>query len=217
MLTGDPPDHPINSLYLFLFTLYSNTMDFAEIIMKNRSYRKFMEEQPVPEKVLEELVNYARLSASSGNIQGLKFYISTDPEQNKLIFSTLRWAYYLKDWNGPEAGERPAAYIILLGDTEIHKTIEVDVGIAAQSMLLGAVSMGYGGCMIGSIDRVSLRKKLEIPPRFDIPLVIALGKPNESIRIEDLKEEGEIEYWRDEFRVHHVPKRSLQELIIKSF
>ena len=60
-----------------------------------------MEEQPVPEKVLEELVNYARLSASSGNIQGLKFYISKDPEQNRLIFSALRWAYYLKDWNGP--------------------------------------------------------------------------------------------------------------------
>jgi nitroreductase len=217
MPAGDSPEHSINSLYLFLFTLFFNAMEFTDIILKNRSYRKFMEKQPLPENVLEELVNYARLSASSGNIQGLKFYISTDPDQNRLIFSALRWAYYLKDWNGPEEGERPSAYIVLLGDTEIHKTIEVDVGIAAQSILLGAVSMGYGGCMIGSLDRVSLRKKLEIPKRYDIPLVIALGKPNEIIRIEDAKEEGEIEYWRDEFRVHHVPKRSLQELIIKSF
>jgi len=192
-------------------------MDFAEIILKNRSYRKFIEKQPVPENVLTELVNYARLSASSGNIQGLKFYISTDPEKNKQIFTTLRWAYYLKNWSGPAEGERPSAYIILLGDTEIHKTIEVDVGIAAQSVLLGAVSMGYGGCMIGSLDRVTLRKLLEIPQRFDIPLVIALGKPDETIRIEDTKEDGEIEYWRDDFKIHHVPKRSLQELIIKSF
>ncbi|OFY56118.1 MAG: nitroreductase, partial [Bacteroidetes bacterium RBG_13_46_8] len=152
-----------------------------------------------------------------GNIQGLKFYISSDPEKNRLIFSTLRWAYYLKGWNGPVEGERPSVYMILLGDTEIHKTIEVDVGIAAQSILLGAVSKGYGGCMIGSIDRVTLRKKLDIPQRFDIPLVIALGKPDETIQIENMAEEGEIEYWRDALKVHHVPKRSLQELIIKSF
>jgi nitroreductase len=107
--------------------------------------------------------------------------------------------------------------MILLGDTEIHKTIEVDVGIAAQSMLLGAVSLGFGGCMIGSLDRVTLRKRLEIPARFDIPLVLALGIPDETIRIENTGEEGDIEYWRDELKIHHVPKRSLQELIIKSF
>jgi nitroreductase len=192
-------------------------MDFAEIILKNRSYRKFIEKQPMPENVLEELVNYARLSASSGNIQGLKFYISADPRKNELIFSCLRWAYYLKDWKGPAEGEKPSAYIIILGDTEIHKTIEVDVGIAAQSILLGAVSMGYSGCMIGSLDRVTLRKKLDIPERFDIPMVIALGKSDEIIKIEEMGEKGEIEYWRDELRVHHVPKRSLHELIIKTF
>ena len=192
-------------------------MDFEEMILKNRSYRRFHEKEPVPDDVLKELVNYARLSASSGNIQGLKFYLSAEPAKNSQIFSTVRWAYYLRDWDGPAEGERPSAYIILLGDTEIHKTIDVDVGIAAQSILLGAVSMGYGGCMIGSLDRVSLRKKLEIPDRFEIPLVIALGKPREKVRIETLDEEGNIEYWRDADQVHHVPKRSLEELIIYTF
>jgi nitroreductase len=192
-------------------------MDFAAIIQKNRSYRKFQEEQPVNENVLKELVNFARLSASSGNVQGLKFYLCNNPVENRIIFPTLRWAYYLKEWNGPPEGERPAAYIIILGDTEIHKTIEVDVGIAAQSILLGAVSMGFGGCMIGSLDRVSLRKKLGIPDRFDIPLVIALGKPLEKIVIENVGDDGNIEYWRDEYQVHHVPKRELDEMIIRSF
>jgi nitroreductase len=134
-----------------------------------------------------------------------------------MIFSTLKWAYYLKDWEGPVKGERPASYIILLGDTLIHKTIDVDVGIAAQSILLGAVSLGYGGCMIGSLDRVSLRKMLEIPARFEIPLVIALGKPNEKVVIENLDEENNIEYWRDSNQVHHVPKRNLEDLIIYKF
>jgi len=192
-------------------------MDFREIIMANRSYRRFHEQQPVPDEVLKELVNCARLSASSGNIQGLKFYLSAEPAKNNLIFSSLRWAYYFKEWDGPASGERPSAYIILLGDTDIHKTIDVDVGIAAQSIMLGAVSLGYGGCMIGSIDRVSLRKQLEIPDRFEIPLVIALGKPREKVVIEILGEEGNIEYWRDEHQVHHVPKRKLEELIINTF
>jgi len=166
---------------------------------------------------MRELVNYARFSASSGNMQGLKFYLSTDPDKNSLIFSTVSWAYYLKDWDGPETGERPSAYVIILGDTGIYKTIDVDVGIAAQSILLGAVSLGYGGCMIGSLDRVSLRKKLDIPDRYEIPLLIALGKPAESIVTEPLGANGSIEYWRDEQQVHHVPKRSLEELIIYSF
>ena len=192
-------------------------MDFREIIMENRSYRRFHEQQPVPDEVLKELVNCARLSASSGNIQGLKFYLSAEPAKNNLIFTSLRWAYYLREWDGPASGERPSAYIILLGDTDIHKTIDVDVGIAAQSIMLAAVSMGYGGCMIGSIDRVSLRKQLEIPDRFEIPLVIALGKPREKVVIEILGEEGNIEYWRDEYQVHHVPKRKLEELIIYTF
>ncbi len=192
-------------------------MNFDEIIRKNRSYRRFHENQPIPDKVLTQLVDYARLSASSGNIQGLKFFISNKPEKNAIIFPMLKWAYYLKHWDGPSEGERPAAYIMILGDTEIHKTIDVDVGIAAQSILLGAVSHGYGGCMIASIDRVSLRKRLEIPEKYDIPLIIALGKPAETIVIDPVNAEGNIEYWRDEYSVHHVPKRSLDELIIKEF
>jgi nitroreductase len=192
-------------------------MDFADIIRRNRSYRRFHEDLRMSLQVLHEIVNFARLSGSSGNIQGLKFYLSNEPSRNNLIFPTLRWASYLKNWKGPEEGERPSAYIIVLGDTSLHKTIEVDVGIVAQSMLLGATSMGYGGCMMGSIDRVGLRKKLEIPKRFEIPLILALGEPNEKIVIEEIREDGMIEYWRDDYQVHHVPKRSMEELIIHSF
>ena len=192
-------------------------MDYPEIVHRNRSYRRFRQEHRFSLQVLHEIVNFARLSGSSGNIQGLKFYLSNETSRNNLVFGTLRWASYLKNWKGPEEGERPSAYIIVLGDTALHKTIEVDVGIAAQSMLLGATSMGYGGCMIGSIDRAGLRKKLEIPERFDIPLVLALGEPIEKIVIDEISEDGMIEYWRDDSQVHHVPKRSLEELIIHSF
>jgi nitroreductase len=192
-------------------------MDFEELIKKNRSYRRFHQYAPVTMQTLMSLINLARLSASSGNIQGLKYYPTTEADKNEQIFKHLRWAFYLKDWNGPADGERPAAYIIVLWDTAISDVIDTDVGIAAQSILLGAVSKGLGGCMIGSVDRAGLRKELNIPGRFQIPLVIALGKPKEQVLLEELPDDLRIEYWRDTQGVHHVPKRSLEEIIITRF
>ncbi|HJX71199.1 MAG TPA: nitroreductase family protein [Bacteroidales bacterium] len=190
-------------------------MDFEDIILRNRSYRRFYEDFEITKEVLRKLIGYARLSASSGNIQGLKFYLSADRVKNEIIFRHLQWAFYLKDWNGPEKGERPSAYIIILGDTDIHATVDIDVGIAAQSILLGATTMGLGGCMFGSVNRVGLRKDLHIPRKFQIPLTIALGKPKEKIVIEEVDSTGNIVYWRDKEKTHHVPKRSLDELIVE--
>ncbi|MBN2349636.1 MAG: nitroreductase family protein [Bacteroidales bacterium] len=192
-------------------------MNFEDLIKKNRSYRRFYEDQNIETEVLYELIDYARLSGSSGNIQGLKFFISNYPETNNKIFPAIKWAFYLKDWQGPEEGERPSAYIIILGDTEIHDTIDVDVGIAAQSILLGAVNKGLGGCMIGSVDRKMLRSQLRIPRQFQIPLIIALGKPKETVIIEEVPESENIMYWRDENQIHHVPKRNIHSLIKLKF
>lgn len=189
-------------------------MNFEELIRNNRSYRRFYEEEKLPYETLVKLVDYARLSASSGNIQSLKFSLFNEAEKNEIIFRHLKWASYLKNWAGPAIGERPSAYILILTDTDIHTTIETDVGIAAQSLLLGAVSFGYGGCMIASVSRSNLSKELKIPGKFQIPLVIALGKPKEKIIIEDVSQDEKIEYYRDENNIHHVPKRKLNDLII---
>ncbi len=191
-------------------------MNLKNLFKKNRSYRRFISDQPVSTDTLYDLIELARLSASSGNIQGLKFYLSNTSKQNEKIFSTLKWASYLKDWEGPSEEERPTAYIIILGDTEIHKTIDIDVGIAAQSIMLGATETGLGGCMLASIDRVSLRKILNLPKQFQIPLIIALGVPAEQVVIEEMADDSDVEYWRDEQGIHHVPKRKLENLIINS-
>ncbi|UCH14486.1 MAG: nitroreductase family protein [Bacteroidales bacterium] len=189
-------------------------MDFLSLVKKNRSYRRFKQDHRLNMKTLRELVNLARLSGSSSNLQGLKFFLSVDSEMNSRIFKYLKWAYYLKNWDGPAEGERPGGYIIILGDTEIHSTIDTDVGIAAQSILLGAAEKGLGGCMIGSVDRPGLRKELNIKEQYQIPLVIALGKPDEKIVLDKVEDTGNIQYWRDENDVHHVPKRSLDDIII---
>jgi len=189
-------------------------MKIKEIILNNRSYRRFHQKDPVDMETLRELVDLARLSASAANLQPLKFILSCTPEKNAGIFPNLRWAGYLKEWEGPAEGERPAAYIVILGDKKITKSFGCDQGIAAQSILLGATEKGLGGCMIASIQVEGLRKALSIPGHFEILLVIALGRPAEKVKIETTGTDGDIRYWRDKEDVHHVPKRSLDEIII---
>ncbi|MBN2129190.1 MAG: nitroreductase family protein [Sedimentisphaerales bacterium] len=186
----------------------------GDLVLRNRSCRRFDEESTVARDTLESLVALARLSPSAANLQPLRYILSCTPEKNARIFPHLAWAGYLKDWPGPAAGERPAAYVVILSDTEIGDAFGCDHGIAAQSILLGAVEQDLAGCMIGSIDREALRAALDVPDRYKILLVVALGKPRETVVIEEPGPDGDIKYWRDEKGVHHVPKHPLRELII---
>jgi len=185
-----------------------------DLILKNRTYRRFYQDERIDRKTLEELVDLARLSASGANLQPLKYILSFDDQKNSLIFPCLRWAGYLKDWDGPEEGERPSAYIVMLGDKEISKNYSWDPGIACQSILIGACEKGLGGCIFGSVDRKRLAESLGIPDRYEILVVIALGKPLETVVLEEADASGDIRYWRDENQVHHVPKRKLKDIIL---
>ena len=190
-------------------------MQIKDMILRNRSYRRFHEDVAIDVDTLKELVDLARKSGSAANRQPLKYILSCDPEKNALIFPTLAWAGYIEDWPGPAEGERPTAYIVILGDTTITKSFGCDHGIAAQSILLGAIEKGLGGCMIASIQRDSLRQALAIPDDYEILLVLALGKPAETVVLEKMAADGDIKYWRDDEGIHHVPKRSLDEIILE--
>jgi nitroreductase len=187
---------------------------FRDLVLTNRSYRRFHENEGISEETLKSLIDLARCTASGANLQSLKYVLSWTPERNATVFSTLSWAGYLTDWPGPVEGERPSAYIIILGDTRISKNFFCDHGIAAQTILLGAVEKGYGGCMFGSIDRDKLRAELAIDEHFEIMLVIALGKPIETVALEEVGPDGNIKYYRDAAGVHHVPKRALNDIIV---
>jgi len=190
-------------------------MQLKNLVLKNRSIRRFDQTAEFPRSDLIELVKLARLSPSGANKQALKFVLSTESAMNRSIFPCLKWAGYLTDWGGPAEGERPSAYVIILLDTEISDHAGCDHGIAAQTMLLGAVEKGWAGCMIGSIDRTALARVLGLTARYEIMLVIALGKPAEKVVVEDVGMDGDICYWRDEKGIHHVPKRPLKELILQ--
>jgi nitroreductase len=187
---------------------------FRELVLANRSYRRFREDERIEMETLRSLVDLARCTPSAANLQPLKYILSNTPERNAVVFSTLAWAGYLPDWPGPVEGERPSAYVIVLLDTCLSKSAGCDLGIAAQTILLGATEKGLGGCMFGSIERDRLCKELAIDERFDVMLVIALGKPVEKVVLEDVGPDGSIKYYRDDDAVHHVPKRKLGDVIL---
>lgn len=186
-----------------------------ELILKNRSYRRFDESVKITLEQLESWVGLARFSASGRNMQPLKYVLCTSEKTNAEIFPHLGWAGYLPQWKGPIAGERPVAYVLVMHDKTLAENYFCDDGIAVQSILLGAVNDGFGGCIIGTINKGRVAKLLKLPDHLELLWVIALGKTVEEVVTETAKN-GEIKYWRDEDEVHHVPKRPLEELIFKS-
>jgi nitroreductase len=185
-----------------------------ELVLANRSYRRFHQDFAIDRDTLTELVDLARLSASAANLQPLRYVLSCDPARNSLVFPHLGWAAYLKGWPGPSEGERPSAYIVVLEDSRVGHPMRCDHGIAAQTILLGATERGLGGCMIGSVDKKGLRRALEIPDHLEILLVLALGKPKETVIVETVGADGDVKYWRDNEGRHHVPKRPLTEIVV---
>jgi len=189
-------------------------MNLKDLIVKTRSFRRFDETQNIDSKTLESFIELARVSASGGNRQPLKFLIFNTPETCEKVFPFLAWAGYYTEWSGPENGERPSSYILILGDKSVTENFGIDHGIAAQSIMLGATEAGFGGCMIQSIKREELSDSIGLPDQYEILLVLALGKPVENVILDEIKD-NDVKYWRDSNKNHHVPKRSLKEIILK--
>jgi nitroreductase len=181
--------------------------------------RRFQEDRALEPALLRDLVELSRLGGSARNGQVLKYMVITDQALRQALFPLLGWAGYLPDWPGPAAGERPAAYVVCLLDKELLKGAEseahCDLGIATQNLLLGAAEQGVFGCRIGAFAPAVMHRLLQLEERFKVLLVVALGYPAESVVLEELGPDGDIRYWHDAQGVHHVPKRSLEDIILE--
>lgn len=183
-----------------------------DLVLKNRSYRRFYQEEKIARETLIELVDIARQTASAANKQPTRYALVCDEETNAKVFDTLGWARYLKDWDGPEEGERPAGYIILVSDKK--EMPHWDEGIIGQTILLAATEIGLGGCMLANIKNKELAEILGLDGETAPKMVIALGKPKEKVVLEDIAADGDIKYYRDEEQTHHVPKICLEDVIL---
>jgi nitroreductase len=189
-------------------------MNLEQLILRNRSYRRFDPSKPIDTATLRYLVDIARRTPSAANRQPLKYILLAQSSRCATLFTHLKWAGALKGWGGPAENERPTAYVIVLGDRDISTNPGCDHGIACQSMLLAAAERGLGGCMLGAIDRDSIRRDFKIPERFDILLVVALGTPAETCVLEDTRPGADQTYYRDAASIHHVPKRPMEEIVL---
>lgn len=187
------------------------------LIKNNRSYRIFDESYKISIDMLKEMLNVARFTSSGRNMQTIRFLPITKASQLNIIYENIKWAGYLKDWNGPVEGQRPTAFILFLSDEKIKKspTFDIDLGLACQSILLKSIEEGLGGCMIGAFNRKNISQDLNLPQNYNIELILALSKPNQNVVIEDIKEGDDIKYWKDEDNTHHVPKIVLDDLIVE--
>lgn len=190
-------------------------MKLGDLVRQARSIRRF-KPVAITRQTLLDLVALARLSASAANLQPLRYVLSCDPDTNARVFPCTRWAGRLKDWPGPAEHERPSAYIVITLDSSLAKQAGPDVGIAAQSIVLGAAERGLAACMLGALDRPALALALRIPPQYPIELVIALGAPGETVVLEEAARGGDIGYYRDEQGIHHVPKRRLEDIVLNA-
>jgi len=186
-------------------------MDLKELLIKNRSYRRFYNEKKISIDELKEMVELVRYTNSAANRQVVRFRLVADDKTNAIVYDKLGWAGYLKDWDGPKKEERPSAYIVLL--TKKEDKADIDEGIICQAITLSAVAKGMGACILGNVKREDLLKSLNIDEAYKLDLVIALGYPKEEVEIVDVKD-GDIKYYRDEKGKHYVPKRSLEDLLI---
>lgn len=189
-------------------------MKVYDAIMARRTIRKFMQ-QSVPALALEKLVDCARVSAYGANMQPLKFKIITDTSLLDAMFGSIKWAGYLPD-GAPKENERPPAYIAVLGDTTIRTNgvFETDAGAAVTSMMLAAVEEGLGTCWLGAIDRDKLQTLLQLPEHLKVVYLLAVGYPAQKSRMTEMQN-GDVKYYEDENGVIHVPKRSMDEVLVK--
>ena len=188
-----------------------------DLIIKNRSYRGYDESYTFTREQLMNYVDGARFSASSVNVQPLKFFIAWEKADVDKIQCRIKWARQLPQMTLPHPGMCPTGFIVICQDKTISGNLNrfmKDIGIVAQSMLLMAVEEGLGGCMIGNFVPEDIREGLGLSEDLQPMLVIALGKPAEKIVLTDVGEDGKTAYYRDENDVHYVPKRTLEELLI---
>ena len=190
-------------------------MTLEDLVLQNRSYRKFLANHKVSMNTLKYLVNLARITPSSKNLQPLKYILLNKKTDTDIVFENLKWAWYLKEWTGPSTEERPAAYIVMLLDKSLNENAMIDAGIAAQTILLGATEKNLGGCIIRTVNRIELEKYFELPEHFDIIQVIALGVPDQVVGLTEVGKDNSIKYYEDDNEVHWIPKRSLDEIIYK--
>ncbi|HLQ40707.1 MAG TPA: nitroreductase family protein [Tetragenococcus sp.] len=189
-------------------------VDFKNLVVKDRSYRRFYENEKIGKREMLKLIDCARLTASGQNHQGMRYRLVCSEKECEKLFATLAWAALYKEWEGPKKGQRPAAYILCVRDKSVNKNLTFDDGIVASTITLAAAANGIGSCILQNCQYQKAFEALGIDPeRYAFSCVIALGHPSEKVVLEEMKDD-QTNYWKTSDDVHHVPKRRLEDILL---
>ena len=187
---------------------------FKKLLERDRSVRRYDETRLISHETLVSLVGLTRYCASGRNAQPLRYRLVTEPDERAGVFEHLAWAGYYKDWAGPDAGERPTAYLIQCRDTMLGEGLLCDDGLQLQAITLGATTLGISCCIIKAFNPKGIADALDIDPRYKPHYVLALGYAAEKVKLVEMQPDGDFKYYRDKDDTQCVPKRPLEQLII---
>lgn len=206
--------------------------NLKSLLVETRTCRRFQNDYEISSEILEDLVDMARITSSARNAQVLRYAIINGTEICKKMVPTYALGGSLKAHEKPQPHQAPTAYIVILAPSDLDEWSIMDIGIAAQTIQLGATEKGLAACIIGAFNGSKLLEILEgqgldtcdklfsvlraheddkiiLKPR----LLLALGKSAEKCIISDIPENGKTVYFHEN-DVNIVPKRKLADIIL---
>ncbi len=190
-------------------------MEFMEFLKTKRTYRRFDQSRPVPRRVVDDMMEAARLASSAGNKQPLRYAAVCSAELVEQIFPFTYWAAALTDAVGrPKEGSHPVMYWAVLCEKEAKSFgTGVDAGLAMDNIIAAAWHHGVGSCMMGNIDREQIGRILSVDPSLEILYMIAFGYPAHTSTVVEPDASGSLTYYMDERENFYVPKRKVPDFI----
>jgi nitroreductase len=185
-------------------------VSLVSLLAKNRSTRGFDASFKVRHDQLLSLIEAARLSPSAMNQQVLRYRLVTDEEAH-LVLPHIRLGGALPELGLPLPGTEPNAFVVICTDKE-GRYVDIDMGIATQTILLRAVEMGLNGVCIAAFDKEKVCEALQLP--LTPQLIIAIGRSAERIEVVEIAEGENQRYYRNN-GTHFVPKIKIEDLIIR--
>ena len=186
-----------------------HTLD--ELLLRNRSYRGYLKDYVVKQEELERIVGVCTKIPSARNQQVLRFRLVTKESGSDIVNRNIRLGAALPELHLPFPDTEPEAFIIICSTAPESKMVDIDLGIAIQSMLLKAVEMGLNGLAIGAFNKITIQKELELP--YEPLMILAIGKGIEKIELTPIHPDESHAYFRND-GIHYVPKLGLKDMII---
>lgn len=186
-----------------------HTLD--ELLLKNRSQRGYLKDYVVRREELERIVGVCSKIPSARNQQVLRFRLVTRDTGADKVLQNIKLGAALPELHLPLPGTEPEAFIVVMSTAPESKMVDIDLGIALQSMMLKAVEMGLNALVIGAFNKANVTKELVLP--YEPLMILAIGKGIEKIELTPIAPEDSHAYYRKE-GIHYVPKIAAKDLIV---